>query len=323
MQKIVFILFMLVVVNTLTSFYPAPEKPVVKPLIQTIIVDAGHGGHDPGCRGDYSNEKDICLDIALKLGKKIEEEFPDVKVLYTRTTDTYPPNRSRADFSNANKGDLFISIHVNAAPKVKHQKFAGYKTQVYYTGKGKKKKKHTRRVPKYTVYYTENPSKGTETYIWAADRADDKGDYVGERMTEEVNDSTEYVPDINDPEFKAKSLLWTKRFFDKSLLLAELVEKEFVKEGRPSRGVKQRNETGIWVLQATAMPSILVETGFITHRPDEDYLNSNKGQQEIANNILNAVKQYRLATEPQKGAAGKTLGKQIRQPETRPLAAKK
>jgi N-acetylmuramoyl-L-alanine amidase len=295
------ILCSLLIVLTVPMLMSSVKAPVFngpkKPLISTIIVDAGHGGHDRGAKGDYSFEKDICLAIALKLGKKLEEEFPNVKILYTRTGDTYPPNRSRADFANANKGDLYISIHVNAAPKIKHSKFAGYKTQVYYTGKGKNKKKRTRKVPKYNVYYTDNPSRGTETFIWASDRTDEKGDYVGERMSEEFDDSTEVLPDINDPEFKAKSLLWTKRFFDKSLLLATLVEEEFVKEGRPSRGVKQRNERGIWVLQATAMPSILVETGFITHRPDEDYLNSKKGQEEIANNVVSAVKRYKTATE--------------------------
>jgi N-acetylmuramoyl-L-alanine amidase len=298
MKKILCSLLIVLTVPMLMSSVKAPvSNGPKKPLISTIIVDAGHGGHDRGAKGDYSFEKDICLAIALKLGRKLEEEFPNVKILYTRTGDSYPPNRSRADFANSNKGDLYISIHVNAAPKIKHSKFAGYKTQVYYTGKGKNKKKRTRKVPKYNVYYTDNPSRGTETFIWASDRTDEKGDFVGERVHEEFDDSTEVLPDINDPEFKAKSLLWTKRFFDKSLLLATLVEEEFVKEGRPSRGVKQRNERGIWVLQATAMPSILVETGFITHRPDEDYLNSKKGQEEIANNVVSAVKRYKTATE--------------------------
>jgi N-acetylmuramoyl-L-alanine amidase len=302
---------MVLTVPVMMSSVKAPEfTGPKKPLISTIIVDAGHGGHDPGCKGAYSFEKNLTLAMALKLGKKLEEEFPNVKILYTRTNDSYPPNRSRADFANANKGDLYISIHVNSGPKVKHSKFAGYKTQVYYTGKGKNRKKHTRKVPKYTVYYTANPSKGTETYIWASDRTDEKGDYIGERMSEEFDSSAEDAPDINDPEFKAKSLLWTKRYFDKSLLLATLVEEEFVKEGRHSRGVRQRNEKGIWVLQATAMPSILVETGFISHRPDEDYLNSKKGQEEITDNIVNAVKRYRAATESSvNGASASKLQK--------------
>jgi N-acetylmuramoyl-L-alanine amidase len=271
--------------------------PLNKLAIKTIIIDAGHGGSDVGARGAYSFEKDICLDVALKLGKLMEREFPQLKVLYTRTTDVYPEIKERADFANANKGDLFVSIHVNAGPRVKHSKFAGYRKQTYYTGKGKSRKKRTRNVPRYTITYSPNPSRGTETYIWAADRADAKGDFVSERISEEVNDSTEYAPDLNDPVFKAQSLLWTKKYFDKSLLLASFVEEEFVKQGRESRGVKQRNEKGIWVLQATAMPSILVETGFITHKPDEDYLNSESGQEEIARNIMNAVKRYRSATE--------------------------
>lgn len=298
-KKIICSLLIVLTVPFLMSSVKAPvyNGPKRKALINTIIVDAGHGGHDVGCRGDYSNEKTLSLAIALKAGKKMEKEFPNVKILYTRTTDTYPTNKARADFANANKGDLYISIHVNSAAKIKHRKFLGYKTETYYTGKGKNRKKKTRKVPRYSYYYTDSPAKGTETFIWASDRTDEKGDFVTERMGEEFSDNNEFAPDLNDPEFKAKSLLWTKRFFDKSLMLASLVEEEFIKEGRVSRGVKQRNEKGIWVLQATAMPSILVETGFITHRPEEDYLNSKKGQEEIANNIVSAVKRYKEATE--------------------------
>lgn len=270
-----------------------------KAPLRTIIVDAGHGGRVPGAKGTFSYEKDICLDIALKLGKKLETEFPELKILYTRTADVYTDNRWRADFANSNKGDLFVSIHVNAAPKIRHSKFAGYRTQVYYTGKGKKRKKHTRRVPRYTVYYTDNPSMGTETYIWAADRSDEKEEFIAQDVNspEVTEDSTEYAPDINDPEFKAKALLWTKRYFDKSYMLASFVEEAFIGSGRFSRGVKQRNEKGIWVLQATSMPSILVETGFITYKKDEEYLNSEKGQDEVAENILTAIKKYKEVTE--------------------------
>ena len=307
MMKKIFSLSLVSFIIILISSFNTPDAPFQKPSIRTIIIDAGHGGKEPGAKGDYSFEKDICLDIALKLGKKMEKEFPDIKILYTRTTDVYPPIKARADFANANHGDLFISIHANAAPKIRHSKFAGYRTQVYYTGKGKKRKKHTRKVPKYDVYYTDNPSNGTETFIWAADRTDEKENSIGsDVVSEDTYDSTEYVPDINDPEFKAKALLWTKRFFSKSYLLATMVEEEFVKEGRLSRGVKQRNEKGIWVLQATSMPSILVETGFVTHRPDEDYLNSEKGQEEIATNVLEAVKRYRAATENKSATTSQT-----------------
>lgn len=298
MKKIVFLLLACFSIVLLVSFNNNPSSVKQKPALKTIIIDAGHGGDIPGAKGDYSWEKNVCLEVALMLGKKMEAEFPDVKILYTRTTDVNTDNRDRANFANAQKGDLFISIHANAAPKIRHTKFVGYRTETYYKGKGKKRKKYTRKVPKYDVYYTDNPSQGTETFIWAADRTDEKEKFVGSDVVSgEVFDSTEYAPDINDPEFKAKSLLWTKRFFDKSYLLATLVEEEFVKEGRLSRGVKQRNEKGIWVLQATSMPSILVEIGFMTHRPDEDYMNSEKGQDEISENILQAIKRYRDATE--------------------------
>ncbi|HEX6429332.1 MAG TPA: N-acetylmuramoyl-L-alanine amidase [Niastella sp.] len=305
LQKLIYCLLGTGFCLVVSSYRTAPAIPgaipnAVKPGIKTIIIDAGHGGHDPGAHGDFSNEKKVCLAIALKLGEQLKEAFPDIKIYYTRMGDTYPEIKARADYANRNKGDLFISIHANAAPKIRHKKFTGYKTEVYYTRKGKKRIKHTRRVKKYKITYTDNPTRGTETYIWAADRTDEKGGYVSERMAEEVNDSTEYAPDINDPEFKAKSLLWTKRYFTKSLLLASLVQEEVERNGHMiNRGVKQRNEKGIWVLQATAMPSILVETGYITHSSDEVYLNSKKGQEAMASAIVRAVKRYRAAGIPQ------------------------
>jgi len=296
LQKMIFCLLGTGFCMVVSSYSIAPAMPnPIKPGIKTIIIDAGHGGQDPGAHGNYSTEKKVCLAIALKLGQKLEAEFPEIKIYYTRTKDTYPAIKARADFANTHKGDLFISIHANAAPKIKHSKFIGYKKEAYYTRKGKKRIKHTRKVRKYKVTYTDNPTRGTETYIWAADRTDEKGGFVSERMAEEVNDSTEYAPDMNDPEFKAKSLLWTKRFFNKSLLLASLVQEEVARNGGLDRGVKQRNEKGIWVLQATAMPSILVETGYITHSSDEAYLNSKKGQDEMADAIVKAVKRYRDA----------------------------
>jgi N-acetylmuramoyl-L-alanine amidase len=281
--------------------YPISDANVYlkQSAIKKIIIDAGHGGRDTGAKGKYSFEKDICLDIALKLGDKIKDDLPGIEVIYTRTEDTYPEIKARANFANSNHGDLFLSIHVNAAPPIRHSKFIGNKTQVYYTLKGKKRIKRTRKVPKYQVYFTPNPQNGTETFIWAADRSVEKEKYIEtDLMSENITiDTTEVIPDINDPEAKAKALLWTKRFFDKSYLLASMVEDEFVKANRPSRGVKQRNEKGIWVLQATSMPSILVETGFITYKAEEDFLNSKQGQDQVADNIFNAVKRYHEATK--------------------------
>ncbi|OQP65583.1 N-acetylmuramoyl-L-alanine amidase family protein [Niastella populi] len=297
LQKLIYCLLGTGLCIVLTSYRTAPALPwPVKHGINTIIIDAGHGGRDPGAHGRISTEKKVCLAIALNLGRQLKAQFPDTKIYYTRMTDNYPEIKARADYANRNKGDLFISIHANAAPRIKHKKFIGYKTETYYTRKGKKRIKHTRRVKKYKITYTDNPMRGAETYIWAADRSQIKGEFVSNRMAEEV-DKGEYVPNLNDPEFKAKSLLWTKRYFNKSLLLATLVQKEIAKNTRMlNRGVKQRNEKGIWVLQATAMPSILVETGYITNSSDEAYLNSKQGQTEIAKAIVNAVKRYRAAT---------------------------
>ncbi len=261
---------------------------VVKPLVPKVI----------------SLMKKILLSISrCSLGKKLEKAFPEMKVLYTRTEDVFTANPWRAEFANKNAGDLFVSIHVNAMPPIRHSKFIGYKKETYYVGKGKNRKKKTRPVPKYSYYYTPNERYGTETYIWAADRADEKGEFVGEQVLE---DSTEFVPDINDPEFKAKSLLWTKKYFDKSFLLASMVEEEFTNAGRLSTGVKQRTWEGIWVLQATAMPSILVETGFITNSKEEQYLNSPEGQDQVAENVFAAIKRYKSTIEAAKNQTSST-----------------
>lgn len=282
---------------------PAAINPPQRTGLKTIIIDAGHGGKAAGAKGNFSYEKDITLDIALQLGKKLEKAFPEMKVLYTRTEDVFTANPWRAEFANKNAGDLFVSIHVNAMPPIRHSKFLGYKKETYYVGKGKNRKKKTRPVPKYSYYYTPNERYGTETYIWAADRTDEKGEFVGEQVLE---DSTEFVPDINDPEFKAKSLLWTKKYFDKSFMLASMVEEEFNNSGRLSTGVKQRTWEGIWVLQATAMPSILVETGFITNSKEEQFLNSPEGQDQVAENVFAAIKRYKSTIESVKNQTSST-----------------
>ena len=109
--------------------------------------------------------------------------------------------------------------------------------------------------------------------------------------------STLTLPDPSDPAEKARMLIYAQNFFKKSLNLADLVEKEFIASGRFSRGVKQRNHTGIWVLQATGMPSILVELGFVSHPEDEKYINSDEGQEEMVNDLVNAFRSYKQKVE--------------------------
>jgi N-acetylmuramoyl-L-alanine amidase len=281
-----------------------------KPVLSTIIVDPGHGGVDPGAIGQINTEANVALAIGLKLGKRLEEEFPNTKIIYTRTTDELPgglkdkneANRLRAQMANEAKGDLFISIHANAAGK----KAGGwYAKRKVGTKKVKNKKGKIVTVPVYENYYVKNWQHGTETFIWAADRNVFKSEAINQTGDEggEISDDSTDILDLNSPEAMIRAQLYEKKYFAKSLQLATFVEEEFVKGGRVSRGVKQRNEKGIWVLQATGMPSILVETGFVTHTEEEQYINSEKGQEEIVTAILNAVKRYAAWLEEQKGAA--------------------
>lgn len=276
------------------SFNNTKPARIKQKAIQTIVIDPGHGGSDAGAKGQYSYEKDICLDVSLKVGALIEKQFPDIKVLYTRKTDIYPALHARADFANENKGDLFLCIHVNSAPMKRVAEQIGTKKVTYYVGKGKNRKKKTKDVPQYRYYNQPSTAKGTETYIWGAGKSDDKELAIRENasMLTESNYKERYGElDPTSPEFIALSLLKTKQYFKRSATLAGFVQDEFVKVGRVDRDVKQR-PVGIWVLQATAMPSVLVETGFISNPEEEKYLNSEEGQKELSTCILEALKKY-------------------------------
>lgn len=284
-----------------TSFKIGDPKADVlqKQALKTIVVDAGHGGEDGGAKGKYSHEKDLTLQIALKLQKTLQMAMPDVNVVMTRTIDVFDAPPVKANKANAANGDLFISIHCDAAPPIKHSEVTGYKTQTYYTGKGKNRKKRTRKVPTYRTWTTPNPAKGASTYIWAVHKNEDKelamreneSLYIDSTLASQVNDF--------DPDDPVKIILYklkTQQYFERSASLALTVEEEFESVGRAIRGALQR-QVGIWVLQAVAMPSILVETGYITNPEEEDYLNSEQGQQETADAITKAVQRYRYSLE--------------------------
>jgi N-acetylmuramoyl-L-alanine amidase len=290
------LLFLLAAFGLTISGFLDKDSPEGKQqkILKTIVIDPGHGGSDPGARGSYSVEKDICLDVSLKVGALIEKELPDIKLVYTRKTDTYPALHARANLANESNGDLFLCIHVNSAPPKKHSEIKGYKTVTYYVGKGKNRKKKTKKVPQYRYWTSPSTAKGTETYIWGAHKGDDKELAVRENapMMQEENFKQNYGEvDPNSPEFIALSLLKTKQYFKRSATLAGFVQDEFLKIGRVDRDVRQRG-VGIWVLQATAMPSILVETGFISNPEEEKYLNSEEGQNELSHGIVNALKTY-------------------------------
>jgi N-acetylmuramoyl-L-alanine amidase len=283
---------------------PAKQAELKQQVLRTVIIDAGHGimpnGGYNGAKGTYSHEDDICLAVAKKLVALMGQDFPGVKIVETRPTKYITTLHDRADIANQNKGDLFISIHVNAMPDIEKREFLGYKTETYYTGKGKKRKKHTRKVAQYRYYHVPNTTeKGTQTYIWGAHKSEDKEIAVRENapILSEENYQKNYGDiDVNSPEFVALSLVKTQQFARRSTTLANMVEEQFAKVGRISGGAHQR-QVGIWVLQATAMPSVLVETGFITNPQEEEYLNSENGQDEIAKCISEAVKNYKVWLE--------------------------
>ena len=284
--------------------------------INTLIVDAGHGGPDVGAEGTKTNEATITLQVGRKLAAAMRNQLKGINILETRTTAALPgglsnsvaANRYRADFANRNNGDLFISLHCNSAGRrpggwyIKRVIGKQAHTKTVTVGKGKKKK-HVKKTYYTNIYedvWVENKAQGTETYIWAVGKNEQK---VNSMKNMEDSDSSYYneetgngaeppMPDSNDPAERVRMLIYTQNYFRKSYSLAAFVEKNFIADGRISRGVQQRNHKGIWVLQATGMPSVLVEMGFISNKEDEAYLMSADGQDEIVNSILAAVKTY-------------------------------
>ncbi len=318
MKRTIFFFLPFLLSIFLLSF--TPEKPATttehsaapKATIKTLIIDPGHGGFDGGARGSFSHESEVSLQVSLKFGKALQKEFPDLKIIYTRTTDIMPGNkrtieeglRYRANLANESGGDLFIAIHCNSAGKKAggwYERVIASKTPIKKTvGKGKKKKTVTTYKYTYNNVWHENKAKGTETYVWAVSKNDakvnsiNKTEYYGEI---DSTMTTLELPDPSDPAEKARMLIYAQHYFRKSLSLADLVEKEFEASGRVSRGVRQRNDKGIWVLQATGMPSILVEMGFISNTEEEQYINSDKGQEEIVEDLVNAFKVYKQRME--------------------------
>lgn len=224
--------------------------------IKTVVIDAGHGGHDGGCQGSFSNEKDVALAISLKLGKYIEENFKDVKVVYTRTTDVFVKLDERAKIANKAKADLFICIHVNSGPTT---------------------------------------AMGTETYVMGLHKTESNLN-VAKRENSSILLEDDYEAryenfDPNSPESYIVLNLRQSAFIDQSLSFAAKVQAQFKdRVGRIDRGVKQ---AGFLVLHQTNMPSVLIETGFLTNKEEEKFLNSSVNQDYMASAIYRAFKEYK------------------------------
>ncbi len=297
--------------------------------LKTIIVDAGHGGDDYGAVGQYehslrSNEKDVTLGISLKLVDELKKQLPELNIIPTRTNDIYQSPIEKANIANENKGDLFICIHADSGPLRTGRRQTGTRTvtryKITYKGKGKKKKKistpYKAVEPVYEYYKLPLERNGTSVWIFAAHKTSDKlkaimkeeGQNEAEYEIETGADSTINNFDFNTPEGRAIAQIYAKRYQEKSDRLATLVNEEVDKTSRPALGVNQRQK-GIWVLQATNMPAILIETGFINNPEDERYLNSDKGQQELAETITAAIIRYKNQIENTNHTTGSNSGK--------------
>ncbi len=289
--------------------------------LTTIIVDAGHGGSDNGATGQYegslrSKEKNVTLAISKKVIAQLQKELPDVKTLPTRTTDIYQDVRDKAKIANELGGQLFLCIHADSGPLKTGKRQIGTKEETRYrytyTGKGKRKKKiphpYSVTVPVYEYFKLPLQRRGTSIWIFAAHKTSDKlkaimqGGEDFEIEADSESDSAFNSFDFNSPEGRTLAQIYASRFQLRSDLLATYVDAEISKTGRPALGVNQR-QVGIRVLQSTNMPAILVETGFINNPEDERYINSDEGQQEIAEAITNAVIRYKKQIEGNKSPA--------------------
>ena len=250
------------VISLLMVMFPQVLKARDKSgRITTVVIDAGHGGKDPGALGRNSSEKDITLKVALKTGELIRRQHPDVKVVFTRTKDEFIELHRRAEIANKEKADLFISIHCNA-----------HKSRSHY---------------------------GAETFVMGLHRSQanlDVARFENAAILYEDDYKQNYQGfDPNSPESYIIFSMYQNIFREQSLLLASLLQNELGERSRRfDRGVK---EAGFLVLYRTTMPSVLVELGFITNANEEEFLRSPAGQQQLAESLAAAFTRYREHTE--------------------------
>lgn len=243
----------------------------------TLVLDAGHGGSDHGANRTYGDigrisEKDVTLAITLKVGAMLEKN-KDFKVIYTRKIDEFPSLSDRTNLANRSKADLFVSIHCNSAVR--------------------------------------NTAYGTETYVQGPDQNDTNLEVAKREndviFLDEKDKQTFGSYDSSSPESLIALKLQQSKYLESSLLLGKLVEDNFVnKDKRFSRGVFQKN---LHVLRMNAMPSVLIETGFINHPEESHYLASEKGQNEIAESIYTAIIDYKKAVDKKGGVSAALVKK--------------
>ena len=238
------------------SFSTLRSKPFSQ--INKVVIDAGHGGKDPGTGG--GREKRFALDIALRLGNKIKENYKNVEVIYTRDNDTFIPLNERAGIANRKQADLFISIHCNAAAST-----SAYGTETYVMGLHK-----------------------SEANLELAKRENNV-------ILMEDNYKKSYKGfDPNSPLAHIMLANYQSAYLNQSMDFAARVEEQFSKNGHKSRGVKQ---AGFLVIWETTMPSVLIETGYLSNSNDSKKLASEHGRENIAASIYKAFDSYKSDLE--------------------------
>lgn len=292
-KKLQYFILLIALIITGTAFTLAYKGS--SNTIKTIVIDPGHGGKDPGCLGVTYKEKDVALAVALKLGKYIEDNFKDIKVIYTRTTDVFVQLEDRAQIANRAKADLFISIHCNAAGRpvmITDPKTGKKRPKMYKNKKGK-------------LVAVEEPNPvpfGTETYVMGLKNEEGKM-----KVATRENSAIFYEEDYEkkyggfDPESEESYIImsnYTSAYVIQSANLALKIQEEYVKKaGRIDKGVHRQS---IWVLWRTSMPSVLTEIGYLTNPLEEVFLGSEKGQEYLAKAIFRALRNYKDELEGSK-----------------------
>lgn len=253
--------FWLIIAGSLLFSNSYSQDLVSSYRLKKVVIDAGHGGHDPGCISKNLKEKDVTLAVALKLGKQIETNFPEVEVVYTRKTDVFIPVDERTKIANKAEADLFISIHVNANPSSKPF--------------------------------------GAETYVMGLSKSANNLDVAMREnavITYEKDYSSKYEGyDPNSAESFIIFSLMQNAYLNQSLEFAAIVQKKFEEKAkRKDRGVRQ---AGFLVLWKTSMPSVLVEVGFISNPQEEKFLMKDDAHDSLANAIYLAFKSYKSDKE--------------------------
>jgi N-acetylmuramoyl-L-alanine amidase len=257
--------------------------------IRTIIVDPGHGGNHPagapgtfshGASGSYSSERNVTLALAFKLQKEIEKEIPNLKVVLTRTTEDDVSLQRRAQIANENKGDLFISLHCNSLPNRYVHEVVGHK--------------HHKPVYR-TIEVPDHSGRGALMLVYGFHRSKEEEKAIKDNLIEGGDEEMNANPDLNDPASIILMNEYKRKYRKQSIHLAELIDTELVNtDGRHNEGIR---EQGVHVLCHSAMPAVLVETGYIDNPDDEAYLNSEDGQNQIVASIVRAIINYKAEVE--------------------------